>query len=90
MVSIAIVVFNLVALSHNMAAWEYASQKARAACSVAAKCAGVASGLPGSLNGVYFFANGFPECVEMQRTGNEGSQSCVLFWDPNTDQLSRR
>jgi hypothetical protein len=90
-VSIAIVVFNLAALLHNMTAWEYASQKARAACSVAAKCATVISGVPGSLNGVYFFANGFPECVEMQRNGDTGSQSsCVLSWDPNTDELSRR
>jgi hypothetical protein len=90
-VSVAIVVFNLAALLHNMTAWEYASQKARAACNVAAKCATVVSGVPGSLNGVYFFANGFPECVEMQRNGDVGSQSsCVLSWDPNTDELSRR
>jgi len=90
-VSIAIVAFNVAALFHNMTAWEYASQKARAACSVAAKCATVVSGVPGSLNGVYFFANGFPECVEMQRNGDAGSQSsCVLSWDPTTDELSRR
>jgi hypothetical protein len=90
-VSITILAFNLAALLHNMTAWEYASQKARAACSVAAKCATVVSGVPGSLNGVYFFANGFPECVQMQRNGDAGSQSsCVLSWDPNTDELSRR
>jgi hypothetical protein len=90
-VSIAIVVFNLAALLHNMTAWEYASQKARAACSVAAKCATVVSGVPGSLNGVYFFANGFPECVEMQQKRAGGPQSsCVLTWDANTDELSNR
>ena len=94
LVSIAIVAFNLAALLHNMTAWEYASQKAHAACSVAASCAlsgTTVKGLPGSLNGVYFFANGFPECVELQRNGDAGAQSsCVLVWDANTDELSRR
>jgi len=94
MVTIAIVAFNLAALLHNMTAWEYASQKARAACSVAASCALAGTsvqGLPGSLKGVYFFANGFPECVEMQRSGDAGTQyPCVLAWDANTDELSHR
>ena len=93
-VSIAIIAFNLAALFHNMTAWEYASKKAQAACSVAASCGvtGTAGlGLPGSLNGVYFFANGFPECVEMQRNGDAATQSsCVLVWDANTVELSRR
>jgi hypothetical protein len=92
-VSIAIVAFNLVALFHNMTAWEYASQKARAACGVAASCAVGETqvlGLPGSLNGVYFFANGFPECVEMQQKENAGARSCVLSWDATTDELARR
>jgi hypothetical protein len=93
-VSIAIIVFNLAALLHNMMAWEYASQKARAACGVAASCAMRETqvlGLPGSLNGVYFFANGFPECVEMQQRGNAGArESCVLSWDATTDELLRR
>jgi hypothetical protein len=93
-VSMAIVVFNLAALLHNMTAWEYASQKARAACRVAASCGVTGAkglGLPGSLNGVYFFANGFSECVEMQRKGDVRTQdSCVLAWDAKTDELSRR
>jgi hypothetical protein len=91
-VSMAIVVFNLAALFHNMKAWEYASQKAQNACSVAASCGMSKSdviGLPGSLKGVYFFANGFPECLEMQRNGHAGTE-CVLAWDANTDELSRR
>jgi protein O-mannosyl-transferase len=91
-VSVAIVLFNIAALFHNMKAWEYASQKAQTACSVAASCGMVKSnviGLPGSLKGVYFFANGFRECVEMQRNGHEGTE-CVLTWDANTDELSRR
>jgi hypothetical protein len=94
LVSIAIVAFNLAALFHNMTAWKYASKKAQAACSVAASCAlsgTTVQGLPGSLNGVYFFANGFRECVEMQRNGDAAAQSsCVLVWDANTDELSRR
>ena len=90
----AIVAFNLAALIHNMTAWEYASQKAKTACDVAATC-GVGKtavlGLPGSLKGVYFFANGFPECVEMRRkTNGETKDSCVLAWDGNTDELTRR
>jgi len=93
-VSIAIIAFNLAALFHNMTAWEYASKKAQAACSVAASCGvtGTAGlGLPGSLNGVYFFANGFPECVEMHRNGDVATQSsCVLAWDASTDELTRR
>jgi hypothetical protein len=91
-VSVAIVLFNIAALFHNMKAWEYASQKAQTACSVAASCGMVKSnviGLPGSLKGVYFFANGFRECVEMQRNGHEGTE-CVLTWDANTDELSGR
>jgi hypothetical protein len=90
-VSVAIITFNLAALFHNMTLWEYASLKARVACSVAASCAMGETkvlGLPGSLNGVYFFANGFPECVEMQQKGNAGARSCVLAWDTNTDELS--
>ncbi len=90
-VSMAIVVFNLAALFHNMTAWEYASQKAKLACTVAASCGvvkGAVFGLPGSLKGVYFLANGFPECVEMQRNVDAGT--CVLAWDATTDELSRR
>jgi len=94
MVSMTIVVFNVVVLFHNMTAWEYAFQRARAACSVAASCAMGGTqvlGLPGSLNGVYFFANGFPECVEMQQKGNaEVREPCVLVWNADTDELSHR
>jgi hypothetical protein len=93
-VSMAIVVFNVAALLHNMTAWEYASQKARAACRVAAPCdlgRSEIRGMPRSLNGVYFFANGFSECVEMQRNGDVGKgSSCGLGWDGDSDELLRR
>jgi len=98
------VAFNIAAIFHNLSAWDKASQKARAACSVAAACTGGVAvvGLPASLNGVYFFANGFPECVELKRSGrstavdlrNSGEAvdrarySCILSWDAGKDVLS--
>jgi hypothetical protein len=98
------VAFNIAAIFHNLSAWDKASQKARAACSVAAACTGRVAvvGLPASLNGVYFFANGFPECVELKRSGrstavdlrNSGESvdrarySCILSWDAGKDALS--
>lgn len=109
-VSIAILAFNLAALFHNLAAWDDASKKARAACSVATGCAQrrggrmAVLGLPHSLRGVYFFANGFPQCVEMQ-SGVEAAKvelretaspvdatqySCILDWDGGVEQLSVR
>jgi len=104
-VSAAILVFNAVALVHNLAAWEYASEKAKSACAAASACITgpdskiAVRGLPGSLNGVYFFTNGFPECVAMQRnfepvdvdmTQNvPGAGKCVLHWDPASNELRR-
>jgi hypothetical protein len=70
--AIAVIAFHLVALGHNLSAWEYASGKTMAACSAVAACLKgpadkiAVSGLPGSLKGVYASANGFPECVAMQ------------------------
>ena len=60
-------------------------------------------GLPRSLNGVYFFANGFKECIEMQRNDNAASvdvfnanqhvdssdYACILSWDSQRGGLSR-
>lgn len=109
-VAMIILTFNIAALFHNLTAWEYASRKAKSACTVADACAtGRAAriavlGLPRSLKGVYFFANGFAECVEMERNANAGAielrdanqpldpsqYSCVLSWDSSTDALLRR
>lgn len=64
--------FQLAALGHNLERWESASKKAKAACIAAVQCCSPAAakvvGLPESLDGVYFFANGFPECIEIQKT----------------------
>ena len=106
-IAAAIAAFHAVALFHNLTAWEYASTKAKSACSVAARCANahggniVVSGLPNDLNGVYFFANGFRECVERARGGEQAAidsrsndavlrhdpDSCILRWDSGKDEL---
>jgi hypothetical protein len=67
-----LLVFNVAALEHNLAAWRYASEKSESACNLAAECVGpgtrkiVAAGLPMAIRGVYFFGNGFPEGVQMR------------------------
>ena len=103
----AILSFQLAALAHNLTAWDFASDKALASCSVAAACANsrggriAVLGLPWYLNGVYFFANGFPECVHLQPgaagakvdmlpgTASPGASqySCILRWDETRNQL---
>jgi hypothetical protein len=65
-VAAAILMFQFTALWHNSNAWRDASEKAREVCVEAART-GILAPQPGSLNGVYFFANGFPECVELQK-----------------------
>ena len=103
-----ILAFHFAALQHNLNSWEYASEKAKAVSAAAGKCAGpgtqriVVSGLPGVLQGVPFFVNGFREALELQRgsaritvveaisggppDGRAGS--CVLVWDEAKDKLS--
>lgn len=76
----SVLVFQCAALQHNLNSWDLAAGKARAACVQAAACHQSAiAGLPGSLYGVYFFANGFPECVAMQSAA--GSGTCTVRWD---------
>src|SRR5438270_587549 len=58
--------FHFAALQHNLNSWEYASAKARAVSAVAGKCTGSVAGLPGVVQGVPFFANGFREALELQ------------------------
>ena len=66
----AILLFNYAALTHNLNIWERVSQRAQQACQDASHYAGASANrmliqeLPESLDGVFFFANGFPECVE--------------------------
>ena len=103
----AILAFETAALAHNLAAWDYASDKAIASCSVAAVCANsrggkiAVLGIPWYLEGVYFFANGFPECVHLQpgvgaakvdmlpgTASPDASQySCILRWDESKNEL---
>jgi hypothetical protein len=64
--SVAVLAFQFAALRHNVEAWAYASGQAKSVCEGAARSGALATP-PGSLNGVYFFANGFPECVELVR-----------------------
>jgi len=91
--------FSFAATRHNLEAWRYASGRARASCSAVARCTDdrariQAVHLPRTLNGVWFFANGFPECVEMLHE-SEGftapeaeNASCRYDWDPVRHELS--
>jgi len=64
--------FQAAALSHNLGIWRDVASLAAEACSSAAAAAAspvdqvIVEGLPGSIDGVYFFRNGFPECVQMR------------------------
>ncbi len=102
-----VLTFNFLALEHNLGAWRYASAKAQAACAAAADCVGsgngktVVVGLPAILRGVYFFGNGFKECVEARRgstsmemelkpedtASDEKRGVRVMRWDSSSDQL---
>ncbi|HYL37884.1 MAG TPA: hypothetical protein VEV17_18355 [Bryobacteraceae bacterium] len=103
---IIVLAFQSAVLLHNLGGWADASERAKAACSVAAACQDhkgrmAVIGLPSRLNGVYFFANGFRECVEQQGEGaagdidlyspdqswNRGDYSCVLRWNALQSEL---
>lgn len=94
-VAAGILFFHFLALQHNLNAWEYVSEKAKSACAAAVDCLGPSAGhvslpgLPGSIRGVYFFANGFPECVEMAQTGRawDPDRAAKLAWDPAKHEL---
>jgi hypothetical protein len=68
--ALIIILFNYAALTHNLAIWERVSLRAQEACKDASVCAGASAThmlvrqLPQSIDGVFFFANGFSECVE--------------------------
>jgi hypothetical protein len=107
LVPAALMIFHLAALAHNLDGWAYASEKARDACTEAVRHIGpgtgkvVVAGLPQSLDGIAFFANGFPECVQMQRKGPPVSielqpeskpiasedDSSLLWWDSSAREL---
>jgi hypothetical protein len=105
-VGAGVILFNLLALNHNLVLWNHAAVRAKAACEATVRCArnregAVALGLPDSLWGVYFFRNGFEECVEIEshgrpvrvemRTSDDGfdaSKHAVLKWNPRTEELA--
>jgi hypothetical protein len=88
---VAILAFNLAALQHNLTGWETAAAKSRRVCEAVSSCSNPApvEGLPRSLNGVYFFANGLPECVRIERAQrpDQPLHTCSLAWDPATGTL---
>lgn len=67
----ALLVFNIAALEHNLVPWRTTPAASAAVCRALGRAMAndprpvVASGLPDRQDGVYFLANGFPECVEM-------------------------
>ncbi len=107
-VAAGLVAVNFAALNHNLNIWGDISKLADRTCGTAAAKITpatkrvVVSGLPGSLQGVYFFANGFPECVQMhaQRavdnvevlpggvSTKSNGNTVVLVWDPERQDLS--
>lgn len=83
----AIALSYVLVLQHNLNAWEYASSRTQPACAAAAACdRPQVRGLPGSLRGVYFFANGFEECVRIQPAPAQTRQ-CNLEWDTSADRV---
>jgi hypothetical protein len=82
----AMLVFHAVALEHNLGAWEYAAGKAERVCEAVSRCSNLPSGVPRTLRGVYFFANGLPECAGMRR-GEGPVQACSLKWDAEGEEL---
>ena len=102
----ALLAFHLTTLRHNIEPWSYAASKTRPACVAAAAAVKehgprvVVAGLPGSLNGVYFFSNGFPACVaaelggiqaqiELRPSGDGTAERAgpVLVWDAASEAL---
>jgi hypothetical protein len=106
----AVILFQGAALGHNLATWRKASDAVQSACAAVAACPVkpdqkiLVTGLPHSINGVYAFANGFPECVAMQSStmvgqaiqiqidtqiGNHDEYACRFHWDSNAGMLRR-
>ncbi len=100
-----ILLFNYAALTHNLGIWQRVSQQAQEACEDAAHFAGVSANrmlvqqLPESLDGVFLFGNGFPECLEAAagrkievdldrgKAPPPSGGQVVLRWNQQTEQL---
>ncbi len=76
----AVLVFNLVALESNLAAWHHVATLSRPACVVAASCVRnsgprtssprlLAINVPRWINSAYLFPLGFPDCTRMEFDG---------------------
>lgn len=89
--SAAMLAFSLAALLHNLGIREQVAAKSKTVCEAVAACSNPESvrGLPRILEGVYFFANGLPECVRIQRSRRPelSTHSCSLRWDEKSGQL---
>jgi hypothetical protein len=83
----AMLLFHAVALEHNLGAWEYASGKAATVCEAVSACSNLPMGVPRTLRGVYFFANGLPECAAMHRRADAPLHACSLRWDAEKEEL---
>ncbi len=89
--AIAILAFQITALRHNLAIWEDVAAKSKTVCQAAIACSNPesAAGLPRTIDGVYFFANGFPECVRFEQTQHpeNATHACSLAWDTQSQEL---
>jgi hypothetical protein len=89
--SLAMLAFSGAFLLHNLGVRETVAAKAKTVCAAVASCSNSEAlrGLPGSIDGVYFFANGLPECARMDRDLHPGTpqHACSLTWDEKTREL---
>lgn len=94
MAALAMLAFQFIALRHNLGTWEDIAAKSKTVCEAATACSNPndVTGLPRSIDGVYFFANGFPECVRFQQASHPeiALHTCSLAWDPRTQELRER
>ena len=98
-----ILFFHFAALQHNLAIWGRVSALAKRTCDAAAGCLEpdtgrlVVEGLPGAIDGVYFFRNCFNECVAL-RAGAEvdwrgayvDGPALHLYWDAAAEEIRVR
>jgi len=93
-----LLVFQGTVLWHNLVGWQRASEVVQSACDAAAQCSFASgarpavTGLPRTLNGVYTFANGFSECVAMQKEPGARApdrSACRFAWDAASSTIKR-
>jgi hypothetical protein len=93
-VAAILIIFQAAALWHNLTGWRMASEMVELVCKASADCAvhseadPQVEGLPRIWHGVYTFANGFAECVEMNRKpkldATPGAAGCQFRFDDAT------